>query len=272
MPKLIGRLTSGHAGCVQPIAVTAISTSASGLAAGPVEIPVDGAAIPAYRARPTAPGPHPIVLVVHEIFGAHEYIQDVCRRLAHEGFLAIAPELFVRQGDVSIQPELKDTVLNVVRFVPDAQVMSDLDACAAWARDSGEGDPERLGITGFCWGGRTVWLYAAHNPKLRAGVAWYGRLVGDASERTPTHPLQVADSLHAPVLGLYGEQDAAIPLESIALMRDALAAAGDASEFVIYPDAPHGFHSDYRESFRKDAAEDGFRRMLAWFAALAGSV
>jgi carboxymethylenebutenolidase len=266
VPELIGRLTSGYARCVQPVAATAISTSAEGLVAGGVEIPVARGAIPAYRARPAAAGPHPIVLVVHEIFGAHEYIQDVCRRLAHEGFLAIAPELFVRYGDVAIQPELKDTVLNVVRFVPDAEVMSDLDACAAWAGDSGEGDAERLGITGFCWGGRIVWLYAAHNPRLRAGVAWYGRLVGDASERTPTHPLQVAGSLHAPVLGLYGEMDAAIPLESIALMREALAAAGDASEFVIYPDAPHGFHSDYRESFREDAAEDGFRRLLAWLA------
>lgn len=266
MPELIGRLSEGHALCVRPIVGTAITTAARGLIAGPVEIPTaDGAqAIPAYRARPASDGPHPLVLVVHEIFGVHEYIQDVCRRLAHEGFLAVAPELFVRWGDVSLQPELKDVVLNVVRFVPDDEVMADLDACVAWAQASGEGDPERVAITGFCWGGRTVWLYAAHNPQLRAGVAWYGRLVGDESDRTPQHPLQLAGSLQAPVLGLYGEADTAIPLESIALMREALAARGDSSEFVIYPDAPHGFHSDYRRNFREEAARDGWRRMLAW--------
>ena len=266
MSKLIGRLTLGHARCVQPIAATAIATPADGLIAGAVEIPTtDGAqSLPAYRAQPAANGPHPLVLVVHEIFGVHEYIQDVCRRLAHEGFLAVAPELFVRWGDVSVQPELKDVVLNVVRFVPDDEVMADLDACVAWARGSGAGDPERVAITGFCWGGRAVWLYAAHNPELRAGVAWYGRLVGDESETTPRHPLQLAGSLQAPVLGLYGEMDAAISLESIALMRDALAARGDSSEFVIYPEAPHGFHSDYRVSFRAGAAEDGWRRMLGW--------
>jgi carboxymethylenebutenolidase len=267
MPKLIGRLSAGHARCVQPIAPTTIETSGEGLLVGAIEVPTLGGdvAIPAYRAQPGGPGPHPLVLVVHEIFGVHEYIQDVCRRLAHEGYLAVAPELFVRYGDVSLQPDLKDTVLNVVRFVPDAEVMADLDACVRWGAASGDADPNRLAITGFCWGGRTVWLYAAHNPSLRAGIAWYGRLVGDASEKTPRHPLQLANSLHAPVLGLYGEKDAAIPLESVALMREALAARADASEFVIYPDAPHGFHSDYRESFRKDAAEDGWRRMLAWF-------
>ena len=265
LPKAIGRLSSGYARCIQPIAASAITTPADGLLAGGVEIACAQGAIPAYRARPASPGPHPLVLVVHEVFGAHEYIQDVCRRLAREGYLAVAPELFVRYGDVSRQPEIKDVVLNVVRFVPDAEVMSDLDACVAWAVDGGEGDPKRIAITGFCWGGRIVWLYATHNPNLHAGVAWYGRLVGDESENTPRHPLQCAKSLHAPVLGLYGEIDSGIPLESIALMRDALAAAGDSSEFVIYPDAPHGFHSDYRESFRKDAAEDGWRRMLAWF-------
>ena len=223
-----------------------------------------GLFIPAYRAQPASAGPHPLVLVVHEIFGVHEYIQDVCRRLAHVGFLALAPELFVRWGDVSLQPELKDVILNVVRFVPDDEVMADLDACVAWALARAAGDPKRVAITGFCWGGRTVWLYAAHNPNLRAGVAWYGRLVGDESETTPRHPLQLVGSLQAPVLGLYGELDSAISLESIALMREALAAREDSSKFVIYPDAPHGFHSDYRESFRRDAAEDGWRRMLGW--------
>src|SRR5581483_11613847 len=187
-----------------------------------------------------------VVLVVQEIFGVHEHIKDICRRFAKLGYLAVAPELYARQGDVSKLSDIQEIVSTVVAKVPDGQVMSDLDAAAAWAEKSGKGDVSRLGVTGFCWGGRIVWLYAAHNPKLKAGVAWYGRLVGQTSDLTPKYPLDVVGSLKAPVLGLYGGADQGIPTDTVEKMQAALKAAGSPSQIILYPDTPHGFFADYR--------------------------
>jgi carboxymethylenebutenolidase len=241
---------------------TVIHTDAEGLVAGDVSIPVKDGALPGYRAAPSTPGKHPVVLVVQEIFGVHEHIRDVTRRLAKLGYLAVAPELFHRQGDPS-KLETVDQIRGIVVKVPDAQVMSDLDACVAFAEREG-GDASRLAITGFCWGGRITWLYAAHQPKVRAGVAWYGRVVGDATPLQPRHPVDIAPTLRAPVLGLYGGADTGIPLETVERMRAALLAGGSASTIHVYPDAPHAFHADYRPSYRKEPAEDGWRRLVEW--------
>jgi carboxymethylenebutenolidase len=259
-----GALAAGYALAARPVRAEAIRTDAAGLVAGPVEIPTADRSISAYRARPQGAGPFPVVLVVHEIFGVHEYIRDVCRRLAHAGFLALAPDLYARQGDPTRLASVDAIVAEIVGRVPDAQVMSDLDAAAAWAATDG-GDPRRLLVTGFCWGGRIVWLYAAHRPDLAAGAAWYGRLTGPTRPETPEQPLDVADRRLAPVLGLYGAEDAGIPLESVFAMRKKLAQARSASEIVVFPGAPHGFHADYRESYRAMPAEEGWRRMLEWF-------
>ena len=259
-------MAAGFALAVRPVSAETIQTDTAGLEAGPVEVPAGDIDLPAYAAAPQSGGPFPAVLVVQEIFGVHEHIRDVCRRFAKQGYLAVAPELYVRQGDVSQLSDIEEIIRTVVAKVPDAQVMADLDATMAWAADSGRGDVERLGITGFCWGGRIVWMYAAHNPRLKAGAAWYGRLVGEASDLTPSHPIDVADRLHAPVLGLYGAADSGIPTETVERMRAALRAADSPSEIVLYPDTPHGFHADYRASFRKREAEDGWQRLLAWFA------
>ena len=207
-----------------------------------------------------------VVLVIQEIFGVHEYIADTCRRFAKAGYLAIAPQLYARQGDASAYTDIAKLMAEVVSKVPDAQVMADLDGAVAWATANG-GDGTRVGITGFCWGGRITWLYAAHGP-VKAGVAWYGRLVGQASELTPKHPVDLAPILKAPVLGLYGEKDTGIPLDTVDKMKAALAggnAQAKASQFVVYPDTPHAFHADYRPSYRKGPAEDGWARALAWF-------
>jgi len=203
------------------------------------------------------------VLVVQEIFGVHEHIKDLCRRFAKAGYLAVAPELYARQGDVSKTTNI-DEIRAVVVKVPDEQVMSDLDAAADWAAKNG-GDPGKLAVTGFCWGGRIVWLYAAHNPKLKAGVAWYGPLEGSTNELKPKNPIDLAPALKAPVLGLYGGADAGIPNEGVDRMRAALKAAGKPSEIHTYPDTPHGFNADYRPSYRKEQAEDGWKRLMAWF-------
>src|SRR5437867_5720362 len=256
-------LAAGFALAVRPVSAQTITTDATGLEAGEVKAPVPDGEIPAYRAMPAAGGPFPVALVVQEIFGVHEHIKDVCRRFAKLGYLAVAPELYARQGDVSKLANMSD-IMPIVAKVPDAQVMSDLDAAAAWAGKS-KGNTAQLGITGFCWGGRIVWLYAAHNPKLKAGVAWYGRLVGQSSELQPKHPIDAAGSIKASVLGLYGGADQGIPLDTVEKMRAALKAAGSPSEIVVYPDAPHGFHADYRPSYRKEAAEDGWKRLQAWF-------
>jgi carboxymethylenebutenolidase len=206
----------------------------------------------------------PTVLVVQEIWGVHEYIRDVCRRLAKEGYYAIAPELYARQGDPTKVADVPTIVRDIVAKVPDKQVMADLDAAAAWAAKNG-GDPARLAVTGFCWGGRIVWLYAAHNPKLKAGVAWYGRVEGAGTELQPKNPIELVAGINAPVLGLYGGADAGIPNDGVDRMRAALKAASKKSEIITYPDMPHGFNADYRPSYREAAAKDGWAKMLDWF-------
>lgn len=263
---LAGVAAAGFALAVQPVhASTVISTASTGLATGTAAIAVQGGELPVYYARPAAGDRSPVILVVQEIFGVHEHIRDVCRRLAHAGYLAIAPELFFRQGDPTKLENVADILTAIVSKVTDAQVMTDLDACVDWAATRG-GDAARLAITGFCWGGRITWLYAAHRPELKAGVAWYGRLDGAPSEQQPTQPLDIAAELTAPVLGLYGGQDQGIPLDDVEAMREALKAANKPSQIIVYPDAPHAFHADYRPSFRKDAAEDGWKRLLEWFS------
>lgn len=257
-------LASGFALAVQPVSAETITTDAAGLEAGEFRIPTIDREIPAYRAQPASGGPFPVILVVQEIFGVHEHIKDICRRLAKLGYLAVAPELFFRQGDVSKITDFREIIGRVVAKVPDAQVLQDLDATAAWASKFG-GDPKKLAITGFCWGGRIVWLYAAHNPDLKAGVAWYGRLTSPKTELQPAHPLDVAARLKAPVLGLYGGADAGIPNETVEQMQAALKEAGSKSEIVLYPDTPHAFFADYRPSYRREQAEDGWKRLLDWF-------
>ncbi len=237
-------------------------------AAGPVSadtVVTTDVEIPAYRAMPATGGPFPVVLVVQEIFGVHEHIKDLCRRFAKQGYLAVAPEMYARQGDPSKFTDWKQLFAEIVSKVPDAQVMSDLDAAVAWAGKSSSGDVRRVGVTGFCWGGRITWLYAAHSKQLKAGVAWYGRLVGQATELQPKYPLDVAAELHAPVLGLYGGQDQGIPLADVEKMRAALAAAKSPSEIVVFPDAPHGFLADYRPSYRSAEAAEAWKQCLAWF-------
>ena len=258
-------LAVGFALAVRPVSAETIVTDAEGLTAGEVKIPTSDGPLPAYRSMPSKGRSFPVVVVVQEIFGVHEHIKDVCRRLAKLGYLAVAPELYARQADVSKLSEINDILTKVVSKVSDSQVMADLDGTVAWAKDSGAGNVEQLGITGFCWGGRIVWLYAAHNPRVKAAVAWYGRLVGKPSELQPKHPIDVAASLKVPVLGLYGGDDQGIPLDTVEQMRAALKAAGSLSEIVVYPNTPHGFHADYRASYRKEQAEDGWRRLQAWF-------
>lgn len=261
---------SGFAAAVLPVvAQNVITTPSDGLTVGEVMIDVNGFKMPAYRAAPAGGKNLPVVLVISEIFGVHEHIADVAKRFARLGYLAIAPEMFVRQGDAGSYGEIAKLQAEVISKVPDAQVMGDLDATVAWAAANG-GDTARLGITGFCWGGRITWLYAAHNPAVKAGVAWYGRLVGNATALTPRHAVDLAGDLKGAVLGLYGEKDTGIPLETVEKMKVALAAGSAAakrSEFVVYPDAPHAFHADYRPSFRPAAAQDGWARCLAWFKA-----
>lgn len=257
----------GYAAAALPLmAQTVIKTPAMGLVSGEVTIEVNGFKMPAYRSAPTGKTGLPVVLVISEIFGVHEYIADVTRRLAQAGYLAIAPELFVRQGDPNEYGEIAKLHAEIISKVPDAQVMGDLDACVAWAAVNG-GNTDKLAITGFCWGGRITWLYAAHQSKLKAGVAWYGRLVGNTTPQTPAHPLALVGSLKAPVLGLYGAADTGIPLDTVEKMKSELVqgpTAAKASEFVVYPEAPHAFHADYRPSYRKAAADDAWQRMLAW--------
>jgi carboxymethylenebutenolidase len=261
----------GYTRAVQPLADTAMTTDDGDLETGATRIPVADGTIPAFHARPKSLGPHPVVIVVHEIFGLHEYIRDVCRRLARAGYFCVAPDLYQRQGDVGKIADIWGIITNVVEKVPDEQVLDDLDATVAWATANPHADTGRLGITGFCWGGRIVWAYSAHHPGLRAGVAWYGRLVGGGPlvpggiALPRTYPIDIAGRLHGPVLALFGDKDKSIPLPSIEQMRSALAAAGDPSELVVYPGADHGFHADYRPQYHATAAADGWQRMLDWF-------
>lgn len=255
---------SGFAAAVLPVAAQTITTDTTGLEAGSVTIPVGDFKMPAYRAQPAGKKNLPVILVASEIFGVHEHIADVCRRLAKQGYLAIAPDLFVRQGNAAAYTDIPKLIAEVVSKASDAQVNGDLDATVAWAAANG-GDTTRLGITGFCWGGRTTWSYVAHNPKVTAGVAWYGPVArsyfaGDKSV------VDRAASIKAPVLGLYGAADTGIPVETLTQLEAALKAAGNTkSEFVVYPDTPHAFYADYRPSYRKAAADDGWARALAWF-------
>ena len=265
---IVTSLGAGFAVATQSaLAQTAIKTDDAGLVAGEIKVPVKDGEMVAYRAVPAGLQKPPVVLVVSEIFGAHEYIRDICRRLAKLGYCAIAPELFARQGDPQQIASIPEIQAKITSKTPDAQVLDDLDACVAWAAGKGA-DTSRLAITGFCWGGRIAWLYAARNPGVKAGVAWYGRLVGAASELTPKQPIDLTGQLRAPVLGLYGGLDAGIPLEAIEAMEKALkqgSPAAQASEIHVYDNAPHAFHADYRPSYRKEEAEDGWKKMLAWF-------
>lgn len=258
-------LGTGFAASVLPVcAQTMIRTTADGLTAGTVTINVAGQDVPVYRAQPAGQTDLPIILVISEIFGVHEHIADVARRFAQRGYLALAPNLFVRQGDPSRYATSAEVIKEVVSKVPDAQVMADLDAVVAWARNN-HGNPAKVGITGFCWGGRITWLYATHSPSIKAGVAWYGRLVGDKTAQAPVHPVDVAGQLKAPVLALYGGKDAGIPLESVETMKAALAKGRSGSTFVVYPQSGHAFHADYRPSYVNADARNGWTRALDWF-------
>jgi carboxymethylenebutenolidase len=261
---LFTSLAAGFALSVQPVTgQTVITTDAAGLVAGEVKIPVGDGEIPAYRAMPEKGKSFPVVLVVQEIFGVHEHIKDICRRLAKQGYLAIAPEMYARQADVS-KMSINDILQKVVPIISDDQVLSDLDTTVAWAKKN-NGDTNRLAITGFCWGGRIVWLYAAKNPALKAGVAWYGRIVGTPDELHPKNPIDIVKDLKAPVLGLYGGADQNIPNDTVEQMQKAMKEAGKPSEIKLYPNTPHGFHADYRPSYRKEQAQDGWQLLLEWF-------
>jgi carboxymethylenebutenolidase len=256
---------SPFAAAAQPVAAhSVIHTDTDGLSAGLAHIDVGGQAVPLYHARPEGKGKPPVILVVSEIFGLHEHIADVARRFAKQGYMALAPDLFVRQGDATRVPVVADLMRDIVSQTPDAQVLGDLDACVAWAANNG-GNVDKLGITGFCWGGRITWLYAAHNPGVKAGVAWYGRLLGAVTPNNPRHPVDIAPTLAVPVLGLYGAQDTGIPVDTVDTMKAALAKGSSGSDFVVYPDAGHAFHADYRPAYNEKDARDGWRRALDWF-------
>jgi carboxymethylenebutenolidase len=256
---------AGFALAVQPVsAQTVVTTDTQGLTAGDVQVPTATGPIYAYHAMPATGGPFPVILVIQEIFGVHEHIKDVARRFAKAGYLAIAPDMHGRQGDTTKAPDMA-AIQAIVGKVPDAQVMADLDATVAWAKAGGKGDTAKLGITGFCWGGRITWLYSAHNPAVKAGVAWYGRVVGNPTELQPKNPIDFAGTMKTPVLGLYGGADAGIPNDTVTRMKDALKAAGNPSEIVVYPETPHAFHADYRPSYRAEQAKDGWTRAIAWF-------
>ena len=259
--------TSGFAAdyalAAQPVMAEGVRlTDTVGLVAGMIAVPIGFQTIPAYRAMPQDGRNRPVILVVQEIFGVHEHIKDICRRFAKLGYCAIAPELFHRQGDVTKLQSIDD-ILEIVAKVPHEGLMADLDAAVKWAKDAGVGDISRLGITGFCWGGRIVWLYAAHNPSVKAGVAWYGRLVGEKTRNNPVHPVDIAKAISGSVLGLYAGEDPDIPLSAVEQMRAALG-RGSRSQIHVYPGAPHAFFADHRPSYRKEPAEDGWKRCLAW--------
>ena len=257
---------------VQPVqAQTMITTPTDGLTAGTVKVKTkDGKDMDAYRAMPASGQGFGTIVVVQEIFGVHAHIADLCRRFAKAGYYAIAPELYFRQGDPKSLTDVQALLREIVAKVPDEQVMGDIDATVAFAKGEGKADTAKLGITGFCWGGRIVWLYAAYNAGLKAGVAWYGRVVGDSTPLTPKHPVDIAKDLKAPVLGLYGGADTGIPNDTVDRMRAALKAGSPAaqkSQIDTYPDTPHAFNADYRPSYRKEQAEDAWKKALAWFKA-----
>ncbi|MEZ0232726.1 MAG: dienelactone hydrolase family protein [Methylophilaceae bacterium] len=263
---ITGLLATGFAMAVRPISAETIFTDSSGITSEEVSIPTADISIPAYLAKPTRAGSFPVVLVMQEIFGVHEHIRDVCRRLAKLGYTAIAPELFIRQGDVSQISDMKEIISKVVSKVPDKQVMQDLDATVKWMADHQQGDTSRLGITGFCWGGRITWLYCAHNPNVRTGIAWYGKLEGQVTELQPQYPIDIATSLKTPVLGLYGANDQSIPTANVEHMRQLLKATGNGSEIMLYPDAGHAFFADYRPSYKAEIAANAWLKLQVWLA------
>ena len=260
-------LAAGFALAVRPVSAETVVTDAEGLTAGEVKIPTSDGEIPAYRAIPAGGRAFPVVVVVQEIFGVHDYIKDVCRRLAKAGYCAVAPELYARQGDLSTMTDAKQIVRDVISKTPDAQWIADLDAAAAYAGSAAKGDLGRLGAMGWCRGGRGAWLYAAHRRDLKAAVAWYGPLQGERTEIQPRTAGDVAAEINAPLLALYGGADAGIPVATVEEARDRAKAAGKSVELVVYPEAPHGFHADYRPSYRREPAEDGWRRALAFLKA-----
>lgn len=256
---------AGFAAACRPVASTAQHSSGEGLDESDIVIPSGDFAMPGFCARPAGKDGAPVLIVIHEIFGVHEWIRDICRRFAHAGYYAIAPDLFARQGNAASEPDIPQLIANIVSKVSDAQVMGDLDATAAYAGKQG-GDAGRLAATGFCWGGRIVWLYAAHNPDLDAGAAFYGRLTASGDVLHPKSPIGVASEIKAPVLGLYGGLDKGIPVSDVDAMRAALAAAGAPGELIVYAQAEHGFMADYRPSYNEKAARDAFARALNWFS------
>jgi carboxymethylenebutenolidase len=262
---VVTTLTAGFAAAVQPVSAQTITTDTAGLEAGEVKIPLSDGELPAYRALPAQGTSFATVLVIQEIFGVHEHIKDICRRLAKRGYLAIAPELYARQGNTTAMTDVRQIMTDVVSKVPDEQVMRDLDATATWAVSNSKGDRARLAVTGFCWGGRMVWLYAAHSSNVKAGVAWYGRVAGPTNDLQPRHPIDLVGQLKAPVLGLYAGADEGIPTDTVERMRTALQNARQPSDIVLYDNLPHGFYADYRPTYRREAAEDGWNRMLDWF-------
>ncbi len=263
-----GAAAIGYALAAQPVSAGAITTPADGLDAGMIRFPASGGfSMNAYRAKPKGRANAPVVLVVQEIFGLHEWIRDIVRRFAAAGYYAIAPDMYQRQGDPTTAPDIQTLFKTIVSQVPDAQVMADLDAAAAFAATDG-GDAKRLGVTGFCWGGRITWLYSAHNPGLKAGVAWYGRLVGQPTPLQPAHPIDVVAQLKAPVLGLYGDLDKGIPVADVEKMQAALKAAGSSSRILRFAEADHGFLADYRPSFHEASAKIAWAEALGWFGRL----
>ncbi len=263
---LVKTLATGFALATLPSCSTVIITDTQGITAGEIQVPVKDGTIPAYQAYPQNGTNLPVILVVQEIFGVHEHIKDICRRFAKLGYYAIAPELYARQGDVSTMTDFKEILGKVVSKVPDQQVMADLDASFAHAVSTKLVNPNKLGITGFCWGGRITWLYAAHNPQVKAAGAWYGRLTADKSPMQPNHPIDIVAKLKkTPLLGLYAGKDMGIPLEQVDKMKEALQKAGSPSEIIVYPDCEHGFNADYRPMYNEKSAKDAWSKLLAWF-------
>lgn len=262
---VVTTLTAGFALAVQPVSAQTITTDSEGLTAGEVNIPVKDGEIPAYRAMPAKGGPFPTVVVIQEIFGVHEHIKDICRRLAKSGYFAVAPALYARQGDVSKLTDVQEILKTVVSKVPDAQVASDLDATVAWAHKQKQANTDKLGVTGFCWGGRQTWLFAIHDPHVKAAVAWYGPVAGSTDELHPKRVMDLLPDLKVPLLGLYGAADQGIAVADVEKVRDEAKRLHKNVEIVIYPDTPHGFNADYRPTYRPEQAKDGWKRMLAWF-------
>ena len=261
---LMTGLISGFSLATQRVEAQAIHTDSVGLAAGETEIPTTDGKLPAYYAKPARKGPLPVILVNEEIFGVHEYIKDVCRRWAKLGYLAVATEYYARIGDLSKMTDVQQIVTEVISKTPDGQYMADLDSTAAWALKNG-GNATRVGVMGFCRGGRQTWLYAAHSPHLKAAVAFYGPLLGTPSPIQPHTALDLAADIKCPLLGLYGGQDASIPVDAVRQAEAKVKAAHKTIDIVIYPDAPHGFHADYRPSYRQADAEDAWKRAIGWF-------